>query len=164
MRTRGEACIQRCNRCANADAVEQEHVGVADERECDEQALELSPRGRADRLAGLLFEADPAHELRQVISGLHHVTLCGKQIEAGDRQVAFEIELLRDVADPRSRCPSHATMKRDRTDECLKQHRLPASIRPDHCERFTALDAKAELVEHAVLPERDREVFDDENG
>ena len=88
--------------------IEQEHVGIADKGERDEQTLELPARQDANRLLGdVCRDADEGQRARHA-----RVRLPGQrrpraqEVHAGDRHVAFEIELLRHVADPRPRLPT----------------------------------------------------------
>src|SRR5690242_9890168 len=108
---------------AGGRLVEQQHGGSAHEGKGEQETLELAPRQGPDGLGGVL--AEQSHELHQTLNiaprylGQHGFG--AQKIVPGDRQVALDVELLRDVAQPRPVCPTNRASAGHRTDEGLEQ-------------------------------------------
>jgi len=128
--------------------IEQEDGRVADQGKRDEQPLELSARQRADRVPGDVGrDVDEAQGPRDVRLGLPRQRRArSEKVEAGDRDVALEVEVLRDVADPDTGCPADLTLERNRSDEGLEEDRLAGSVRSDDRQRGPSSDAETEIT------------------
>jgi hypothetical protein len=100
--------------------VEQEYVRIADECERDEQLLDLPSRLGANGLSGDLGRhTDKVQETSNVwVRLMSPRGARAQEIDTGNWHVTFEIEFLRNVADPGSRRPPEIPFERDGANEC----------------------------------------------
>ena len=87
---------------ARGGLVQQQDVRPSDQSDGHEEPLKLSAGEGADGLVGELG-SQPHHVEREpslVVRGARHAGLGAEQVLPGDREVAFDVELLRHVSQP----------------------------------------------------------------
>src|ERR1035437_387648 len=135
--------------------VEQEDGGPSDQREREQEALELTAGQRSD-----LLHRHGHRQIDQVEDALQligrracDVRLRSEKVETGQGQVALDVELLGNVADRRLRSPTDRPRSRNRADQCAEEHGLAGSVRPDDRDRAPALHCEAHVLEHRGVTE-----------
>jgi len=86
--------------------------------------------------------------------------LCAQEVVAGNREIAFNIELLGYVSEPRPGRPSNCARVRNCADQGPKQDAFAGAVWADYRERGSLFDAETQFVDHFGLPEADGKLFD----
>jgi hypothetical protein len=103
--------------------VEQQHIRIAHQCECDQEALKLSARERPHRLTTQREgQSDGAERLRHRRVRLASRSSGAQEIDAGDRQIASEIELLRHIAESNTGRPLQGAITWNRSNERAEEH------------------------------------------
>src|SRR5512146_1120603 len=143
---------------ARCRLIQQQHVGTPEERERDEEALELAARHVTDGCRQhRIRKADGAQRV-----GLHRGGAAGErrpgaqEITAIERQVPLDVELLGNVAEHRVSRPGDLSGVGQRADQRPQQHRLAGPVRPDDCETAALRQAEGNASDdvRAAQPHR----------
>jgi hypothetical protein len=156
--------------------VEQEHIWSADERKRDKQPLELTAREDSNGLGGSRTRNTDHFQCakhRRVsflawtfprVDGASGERGSGTQeIHASHGYVAFEIQLLRHVANPHVIRPPHRAVIGNGPDQCSEEHGLAGRIRSQNRQSVSSFDGKAQILEDDRLSKSNRQVADFEN-
>ena len=118
---------------ASRRLVEKKNVGATDQREGDEETLKLASRHCPDWLL-TDFERN-TNKIQNMCDVPDRLTSQGctgpQEIHAGNRDVTFEVEFLRDITDSNLWSPPNTPFGRNRPNERSEQNRLAGAIRPD---------------------------------
>ena len=136
--------------------VEEDEIGVADERDSEVETPLLPARERLDARPPFLLEAD---ELDHLVDVARMGVVAGKEaVDLADRQHGGALGVLQDDADPLSqlpRCvarvvPEHrglARIPRAVTLQDLDRRRLPGPVRPEEAENLALSNLEADPAE-----------------
>ncbi len=142
--------------------IKEEYCRAANEREREEEPLQLATRQRADPLVG-----DLCREIHQRHDALYISVVCvrdvcfrAQEVSTGEREVARDVELLRDIPDVRPRHPANGSLRRNCSDQCLEEYRLSGAIASDDRQCAPSFDAEAEVIDDANAIKCDGQIGD----
>jgi hypothetical protein len=113
--------------------VEKKNVGTTDQREGNEEPLKLASRHYSDwLLTDFQGNTDKTQDMCDIHDRLtSQGCTCPQEIHAGNGDVTFEVELLRDVTDSNLWSPPNIPFGWNRPDERSEQNRLASAVRSD---------------------------------
>ncbi len=160
--------VKPCSRCrflaglvnSGRQFIQQENVGIPQQRECDQQALKLSTGESSNR--GFRNFGGNSHKrerLRDIFVGDRGQGFSrGQKIARCNRYVTVEVQLLWNIAELYAFRPANRALERNGAYNGPKEHRLPGAVRPDDSQRCSRRHTEAQIAQGLNVLEADAQI------